>query len=64
MRCPDVWIFNTKDIINQFSEGRDVVYTALKELEIHGYLTRTQIREKGKFTTCHMLFHEKPKKIT
>jgi len=56
----DDWHFNTADLINQSTDGKDAIYSGLKELEEFGYLVRDQPREKGKFQNADWIFHETP----
>lgn len=46
---PSGWVFHTKNILKEVKMGRYTFYRGLKELEDNGYLTREQIKEKGKF---------------
>jgi hypothetical protein len=61
---PDDWSFNIVDIMNQSTDGKDSVQSALKELETCGYLIRTQGRdESNKFKRYEWIFYETPREI-
>lgn len=46
---PDNWAFSADRIAKESKDGEDSVKSALKELEKHGYLVRTQNNKKGYF---------------
>jgi len=61
---PDDWTFHTCDLINQATDGRDAVRGGLRELELAGYLVRTQMREiDGKIGDVDWIFHELPQPV-
>ncbi len=61
---PDDWEFNQADLINQSTDGREAVRSALNELEATGYLVRDQKREgDGKFSTAEWVFYEVPEDL-
>lgn len=60
---PDDWSFNTTDLVNQSVDGRDSVYSGLRELETFGYLERVMTRENGQFIGCDWIFYETPQEI-
>jgi len=55
MSLPDSWKFNMSDLVSRFSEGRDAIRRALKQLEEAGYLHRMPKRDQK---TGKMLGHE------
>jgi len=60
---PEDWKIKTQDIINRFSDGRDSVYSAIKELEKLGYMTKVQDQENnGKFTEVVYEVYDTPRK--
>jgi len=59
---PNDWKFSMIDIINQSTDERDAIRTAVKELEEFGYLVREQVKENGKFVDSNWAFYEVPKK--
>lgn len=65
MSRPDDWNFNLEDIINQSTDGRESVRSALLELKNAGYLIKnTQVKdEKGQFTKVEWIFFETPQEI-
>lgn len=51
LSLPDEWNYTTRGLAAICREGVDCIGAALKELETHGYIRRTQLRdEKGKIT--------------
>src|SRR5271165_2591535 len=61
---PDDWSFNIIDIMNQSTDGKDAIKGSLKELEVCGYLVRTQSRdENNKFKKYEWTFYETPREI-
>lgn len=44
---PDNWRVLVKDLIKRAPDGRDAVYTILKELQRYGYIHRQQTRAQG-----------------
>lgn len=58
---PDNWKVKIYDLINRSTDGRDSVYSGLKELEKFGYLENSPIRdEKGKIVYWEKIVHEYP----
>ena len=50
LSLPDKWNYTTRGLAAICREGVDSIGAALKELENHGYIRRTQLRdEKGKY---------------
>ena len=58
LSLPDEWNYTTRGLAAICREGVDSIGAALKELETHGYIRRTQLRdEKGKdhgYRVCHL----------
>ena len=51
LSLPDEWNYTTRGLAAICRDGVDSIGAALKELETHGYIRRTQLRdEKGKIT--------------
>ena len=61
---PDGWVLFIADVVNHSSNGRDSVYSGLKELEKVGYIKRIlEKSENGKFAgTTYFVFEELPPK--
>jgi hypothetical protein len=57
---PDDWIVLVKDIVNRSKDGRDSVYSGIKELIEEGYIVRHRIKEKGKFIGIEYFVYEYP----
>jgi len=56
LSLPDEWNYTTRGLAAICREGVDSIGAALKELETHGYIRRTQLRdEKGKITDTEYL---------
>lgn len=57
---PDHWVVNVKHLVKESpSAGRDKVYSILKELETHGYLTQERLRdESGHYADTERVVHE------
>jgi hypothetical protein len=52
---PDDWTFYEKEVVRNASDGVSAYRAGIKELEAHGYVKRTQVKdEQGKFS--HMLY--------
>ena len=55
LSLPDEWNYTTRGLAAICREGVDSIGAALKELENHGYIRRTQLRdEKGIFLSLSM----------
>lgn len=54
---PDDWEVKEQDLIARSTDGRHVVRATLDELESAGYLTRTQVRERGQYSTTTYAMH-------
>lgn len=58
---PDDWVIYQSELCKHFSNGRDAIRNATKELEAHGYLEKKQIKdEKNRFAGYKYIIHEKP----
>ena len=61
LSLPDEWNYTTRGLAAICREGVDSIGAALKELENHGYIRRTQLRdEKGKITDTEYVIYEMP----
>ncbi len=61
LSLPDEWNYTTRGLAAICREGVDSIGAALKELETHGYIRRTQLRdEKGKITDTEYVIYETP----
>ncbi len=60
---PDSWNYSVNGLAVICVEGRDAIMTILRELEEHGYLTRTRERlPSGQLGTVEYVIHEVPPK--
>ena len=57
---PDDWKVYVCDLVKQSKDGKDAVYSGLKELENNGYLKRCPIRDKGKIIAWETIIFETP----
>lgn len=57
---PNDWKVRIADLISKSSDGRDSVYSGLEELVSYGYMTRQEVREKGKFMGLDYTVYETP----
>lgn len=58
---PDDWIATVGDVVNHCRDGRDAVYTGLKELEKAGYYSKRAIRDdNGRITRWEATIYEYP----
>jgi predicted transcriptional regulator len=61
MSLPDNWNMNVKELAEHFTEGRDVIYKVIRELEKNGYVKKVQRRSKtGNFNQIEYLIFEIP----
>jgi hypothetical protein len=61
LSLPDDWNYNTRGLASINREGVDSIGTALKELELSGYLVRNQLRdERGRITDTEYVIYETP----
>lgn len=49
MTLPRDWKLYKEELYQHFTEGRDAINTAFKELEEKGYIKKTRLKEKGRF---------------
>lgn len=49
MTLPKDWKLYKEELVTHFTEGKDAINTAFKELEKAGYITKTQLKKDGKF---------------
>jgi len=60
---PNDWILIVNDIIKHSTDGRDGVYSGLKELETAGYIKRSlEKNENNRYIGYIYLVYEKPQK--
>lgn len=57
---PDTWKVCIRDIVNNGKEGRDAVYSGIKELIQLGYIQHVCCRENGKITHYEYIVYEEP----
>lgn len=58
---PDDWVIHPKQLLQYCRDGRDAVYSGLKELEEAGYLVYHQSRsQEGQFEAGEYLVYERP----
>ena len=57
---PDGWKINADNIAQEGTEGRDAILTALKELEIAGYLRRERVQMPGGTWHSRSMLYESP----
>ena len=58
---PDDWQFNLKDLMNHATDGRDKIYSGLRELADCGYLQKERERTTGgQFEKVDWVFYETP----
>lgn len=58
---PDNWVVVIKDLMNHAKDGRDSIYSGLKELKECGYYSKTPVRnEKGVVTHWDSVIYEVP----
>lgn len=61
LSMPNDWKFSTIELIQRAKDGRDAVYSAIKELEDAGYLQREKAtNEKGQFIGYDYNVYETP----
>jgi hypothetical protein len=57
---PDHWNLNVSDLVNHGKEGRDAIYSAVKELVQHGFMQHICYREHGKISHYEYIVYEQP----
>lgn len=55
---PADWQIQVRDLISKATDGRDAVYSALRELTAAGYIVTEQVLVKGKFDGIAYIVHE------
>lgn len=61
LSLPDDWILFKSELVKHFTDGRDSLRGALKELEQHGYLTQEEVRdERGRIKHHNVTVYELP----
>jgi len=61
LRLPDDWDYTIAGLTALCRDGRDAIQSALKELEVAGYITRRRVRdESGVFAGVEYVVHEQP----
>ncbi|NLO86274.1 MAG: helix-turn-helix domain-containing protein, partial [Clostridiales bacterium] len=61
LSLPENWNYTTRGLAAICKEGVDSIGTALKELELNGYIVRNRLRDsKGRITDTEYLIYEKP----
>ena len=61
LSLPEEWNYTTRGLAAICREGVDSIGAALKELEMKGYIKRSQLRdEKGKITDTEYVIYETP----
>lgn len=60
LSLPDDWDYSVRGLATLSSDGEASVGTAIRELEEHGYVTRTQIKENGKIIDWEYDIYEIP----
>lgn len=59
---PDHWRLAVSDLVKHGKEGRDAIYSTLKELIQHGFMQHLCYRKNGKITHYEYIVYEKPLK--
>ncbi|VXB52702.1 conserved hypothetical protein [Exiguobacterium sp. 8H] len=61
LSLPNDWILYKSELTRHFTDGKDSIRTALKELESKGYITQEEIRdEKGRIMHHNITVYEHP----
>lgn len=60
LSLPDEWEYSIHGLAKLSSDGETTIRNTLKELEEHGYLRRTPVRENGKIVDWEYDIHEEP----
>lgn len=62
---PESWKFYITEIVENFTDGKEAIYSAIKELINEGWLVRKEERERGKFASVsYIVLTEKAKTVT
>lgn len=62
MSLPDNWNFTINGLVTILADGRDAVGAGIERLQEKGYLTKEQLRNKGKFSEICLRINVVPKK--
>ena len=62
MTLPDDWIIHKGELYSHFTEGRDALDNAFKELVTLGYITSKVVKEKGRFVSFTYTIYETSQK--
>jgi hypothetical protein len=57
------WEFHVSHLASVSSEGRDAIYTAIRELESEGLIEKARKREKGKFGPIDYIVYPYPQEL-
>lgn len=57
---PDDWTIRVGDLVKRSTDGKDAVYSGIKELKDYGYIVVKKKREGGKFIDFEYILHESP----
>ena len=61
LSLPDSWDYTTKGLAHICKDGVDSISAGIRELEAHGYLIRTRVRNpNGQLGTIEYTIHEQP----
>jgi hypothetical protein len=60
---PDNWEINIKNLIKQAKDGKEAIYSGIKELITFGYIVRVESRNKGRFAQIEYLIYENPQLV-
>lgn len=63
LHLPDDWQVYLSDLKNRSTDGRDSTASAIKELVENGYIQRSQVKEKGKFSGYNYTVYEQPRRV-
>lgn len=64
MQLPEDWELNVEGLVSLSKNGRDANASALKELELAGYVVKFKKREKGRFVGYEYNIYEVPQHST
>ena len=62
MSLPDNWNFTINGLVTILADGRDAVGAGIERLQEKGYLTKEQLRNKGKFSEICLRINVVPKR--
>ena len=60
---PDNWEINIQNLIRQSTDGKEAVYSGIKELSNFGYIVRVESRNQGRFARIEYLIYENPQLV-